>query len=224
VQVSKPIIFFHIACIGKYQSIVNEVMGAIIASGLYESAERICFTVAGQERSGEHPLNLWWSMLGLTTDFRITNCTLEDGEAFTIGKLREAAINQPDRPYLYLHTKGVANGADNPCVDEWRRYMTHFCVGQWRKCIDALNSPTMCVAGCDWRIDPVPHFSGNFWWARGDYIAGLKPISETPVVISDRHRAEFWIGTGMPGYAALHDCGISQYERHLHRYPAERYM
>jgi len=213
----KPIIFFHIATIGKYQSVVNEMMGAFISSGLYESCERIDISVAG-----EGVLDLWWTLLGFATELRVTKTDLSAGEAETISRLHTAAINDPDTPFLYVHTKGVSNGSDNPAIDEWRRYMTHFCVSNWPTCMRHLSNYD--AVGVDWRTDPVPHFSGNFWWGRGGYLAGLKPIRETPVVLSDRHRAEFWIGTGNPNQYSMHDCGVSGYERHLHRYPMEEYV
>jgi transketolase len=193
-------------------------MGAVIASGLYEAAEEVCICVAG-----DGALNHWWTELGFTTPFRIAHCSLAEGEIFTLSALHKVAMEHQDSPYLYIHTKGVANGTDLPAIDEWRRYMTHFCVTQWRKCVEIISQGKHPVVGVDWREEPAPHFSGNFWWADGSYLASLKPARETPLVLTERHKAEFWIGTGRPYFSCLHDSGADVYHREKTRLPMESF-
>lgn len=79
----------------------------------------------------------------------------------------------------YLHNKGShhARGGTN---DEWRRHMTMAVTS--RECYTAVASSVVPLA-CDtcgllFQAIPSPHFPGNFWTARCDYIRQLWP---TPV-------------------------------------------
>jgi len=148
--------------------------------------------------------------------------TADEGyEQVTLEALRQWCINAPEpAAVLYCHTKGAAS------PDEYRtrrrEHMTSRVVGRWRDCVRLLGEGAD-AAGCNWltagmtrtaghitmTIDAGDHFSGNFWWARSDYIAGLPPLPEvdiTPVSVlpdSERIAAELWIGTGKPRVADL---------------------
>jgi len=83
-------------------------------------------------------------------------------------------------------------------------------------CIEALDTHDTC----GWRISPTPHphYSGNFWWARCEYVNTLidpmAPINNQtfteaakafPCSGLDKHNfAEAWIGTGPTIFPA--DC------------------
>ena len=60
------------------------------------------------------------------------------------------------------------------------------------------------MVGVNWRnCPPIAHFSGNFWWARGDYLRSLAPFEpyyRNPRYPSDwddglRLGCEFWISS-----------------------------
>jgi hypothetical protein len=115
----------------------------------------------------------------------------------------------PGEPVLYAHTKGATAPGDE-LRHRWREGMTAVVVGQWRRCAAALASHD--VAGAHWREPPrqlaagraraqgralLPHFPGNFWWARAGYLATL------PVPAAPRYEAETWIGLGSPRAASV---------------------
>lgn len=206
-------VYIHVAAIGSYQFILAEIMEAIRSSGL---GDCVCIGLVGDgdvpRKSVEHLFNLGG---------------VEQFEFPTLSLMQACAKTNEDDNFLYLHTKG-ASTTDNPAIDDWRKYMTYFCVEKWQQCNEKL-AYNDCV-GVDWRIDPVPHYSGNFWWATGKHLASLPDISRLGrpgayAVLSIRHNAEFWIGMNSNAKPiSLWDCGISQYSRHLHRYPRERYV
>jgi hypothetical protein len=86
---------------------------------------------------------------------------LETFELPTLYELYNFALEHLDYNILYIHTKGVT-GHINPCIEDWVRYMTHFCVTKWQQCVKTLETSRSC--GVDLRTWPVLHYSGNFWW------------------------------------------------------------
>ena len=80
------------------------------------------------------------------------------------------------------------------------------------------------TCGVDLVNDPTTHYSGNFWWSTAEHINSLPSPKDIEVVISERHKCEFWICSKNGGkYSSLHDSGINVYQRHLNRYPKEKY-
>lgn len=60
----------------------------------------------------------------------------------------------------------------------WRKFLEWGVLEKWKDCVNALDIGNQ-VAGCNYNYDPFPHFSGNFWWARSDYIRTLDDISNS---------------------------------------------
>lgn len=205
-------VFFHIATMGDYERIVNEMFARISASRLRSS-----LITVGVVGDGKIKMPSWVKevRLGGTSQFEFP----------TMALLQNIAKVYHEDTYLYIHTKGVSSSF-NLAIEDWRNYMLHFLVDRHDICESALKTHD-CV-GVDWRIDPLPHYSGTFWWANGNYLAKLPDIeslgkSDAPYVLSKRHNAEFWIGMGKPNAKCLWDSGINSYERHIHCYPKEKY-
>jgi hypothetical protein len=215
-------VFFHIATLGNYQGIVTEILESLKSSGLFKKIEKLCVGIVGTGH-----------VAGLD-DERIIILyrypELHRMEFETLKHVQQIAVEDPDCLILYLHTKGCSApaGAKSAVQADWRRYMLHFLVERHEECFTALADHDVC--GVDWRIEPCRHFSGNFWWARGNYLATLPSIAELSkpsarFVITHRHNAEFWIGMN-PGVNphCLFDCGIWVYERYQFRlYPVFYY-
>lgn len=213
----KPIVYIHSAAIGKYQAVVNELMGGIITSGLYESCEKVVLMNCGIGN-----LDRWWLQLGLKTKYVELESGLDDHEKHTIEILRQDAIKNPDTCYLYVHTKGVSVNSDNSNIDQWRRMMSYFMIYGWRSCLESLSYAD--TVGVDFRTEPVRHYSGNFWWAKGSYIATLPEVTSIPLIFSERHKAEFWLCSNEKGlHHCLYDSTVDCHQRHLYSYPIENY-
>jgi hypothetical protein len=204
-------VFFHVATMGKYESIIKDTLTAIRDSLLYQNAHiTICYNGTG---------NI--SLDGLDNIRVIQNTqNIAEGEFPTLHKIKQFSISHPNQKVLYIHTKGTSTD-DNVCIDDWRNYMLHFNVTKWGDCIEQLKENDTC--GVDLRTDPTLHYSGNFWWANTNYIKTLPEFHQMPVILSERHKAEFWICYNRTSHKCLWDCGISSYQRHLHRYEKEKY-
>jgi hypothetical protein len=211
-------IYFHIATIGKYQDIFDEIYSQIMESNLINQVSSINLCIVGQ---GD---------LIIRENDKIKiyqDSDISSGEFFTLDLLKTFSDSvEQNHKILYLHTKGVTT-PDNPCIDDWRKYMTYFNINQYEKCLYSLNQYDSC--GVDLVDDPTLHYSGNIWWANSSYIKKLPTINEikfpkTSPILSIRHNAEFWIGMGNGNLKSLWNSNINVYERHLHQYPKIKYV
>lgn len=208
------VVFFHVTLINNYQEVFDEMYGEMLSSGLVDFVDVVNLVVLG---TGDFNVPVHDKVKVL-----YTSPDINEYEFATLNLLRGHCENN-DGNVLYLHLKGLTSNGTNECLKDWRRYMMHFCVTRFDDCVESLNIYDTC--GVDLRGKPVLHYSGNFWWARADHVRKLKLFSELPVVLSERHKAEFWICSRVEGnYKSSWDCGIDVYERHLHRYGKEKYI
>lgn len=109
----------------------------------------------------------------------------------------------PDYKVLYLHTKGVSYTANHvffPGINSWNLYMRHCLIDNFPQCLDLLN--VYDTVGCNYRqlADGNPqHYSGNYWWASGQYISSL-----TIAYLRDKYDPEFWVLRNNPTYFNIH--------------------
>lgn len=191
---------------GNYQRIVDEIVSYITP----KSFSRIVANIAG-----DSAVNLPDMVEVLPIRSR-----LADYEFSTLEIIKEYCANNENANILYIHTKGAAN--TNICIDEWRQYMLYFNLTDVVNVESILAENSAC--GVDLVNDPVPHFSGNFWWATSEHINSLKHPRDVNGIFSERHKCEFWICSNPDGkYVSLHNSNINVYQRHLTRYPREKY-
>eukprot|EP00966_Prymnesium_polylepis_P235785 5453163-Prymnesium_polylepis.1 len=78
---------------------------------------------------------------------------------------------------LYMHTKGSTHKSREAAQVSWRRNLNHFTITRYADCL-AWLSLGYATCGPHLQIDSHilvrwPHYSGNFWWARCEYIRRL---------------------------------------------------
>ena len=130
-------------------------------------------------------------------------------EVPTINKLHSFSLNNKGFNILYLHTKGVTNQSIE--VNDWIDMMLYFLINQ--NALDKLKN--VDTVGCNYINDGFPpHWSGNFWWAKSNYIAKL------PKCKKEYHEPEFWLHQLNPTFFELHNSGVNHYHS---RYPIENY-
>jgi hypothetical protein len=205
--------FMHVAMNGHWRSVVDEQLELMRTSGLYAKMSRLFVGLLGPDRSAFDLHDPKIEVVYYESDFtRFEFPTIQFLHQF---------CQSHDGLVFYLHTKGVFT--NSPCTQDWRRYMQHFVIERHDECIRALAESDVC--GVDWQQHPWPHFSGNFWWARCDYIRRLQDPAipaDGPVKLSNRHEAEFWIGTGA---AVRAKCLFwSRTDLYQQRFPPSRYM
>ena len=215
----KATAFFHIATIGAYQAITDELMDCVMGSGLINHLEALncCVSGSGDVRLATHPKVHQMRLRADSDKFEFP----------TLQRLHAHAKSHPGEAVLYFHTKGVSK-AGNPCISDWRQYMAYFVLEQWGDALDALECTD--TAGVDWSVFHIDtmsctsesityfgrdlHYSGNFWWAHTDYIARLPDLDDT----KGRHSCEMWIGKIKGNHRCLWTSGIPILARQYFRY------
>jgi hypothetical protein len=135
----------------------------------------------------------------------------------TINLIRSFCEYNANCKILYLHTKGILHN-HSKCVNDWIEMMLYFLVDKSSKCLELLDKYD--TVGCNYNVSPkIPkHYSGNFWWANGDYIKLLKKIPDG----SFRHAAEWWLlstSNSVNSYN-IHNSEINHYKE---EYPSSCY-
>jgi hypothetical protein len=117
---------------------------------------------------------------------------------------------------LYIHTKGASRVGH--AVDCWRQMMLHFNVKKWQHAIHYLHNHD--AAGCNRQtMSNRTFFSGNFWWAKCDYI---RTLPDPERFKASRLQAEFWIGMNPSNkFYNLHASAVNHYTT---AYPSEKYV
>lgn len=210
-------IFYHIwspANTDLWKFIVDEQLKRLYLNNLNEFIDIYCTISGPQAKLIEKYVSLyeWVKIIDVSeidTEF----------EGFTLKNLYEYAVkNQNAQAVMYFHTKGISHlsGQSNLCkipgidldrmfksVNSWRHQLEWGVIDNWKEAINKLNSHH--VVGVNYSKKPWPHMSGNFWWARADYIRTLNhPILTKYSYDSndfgdiERMKHEKWIGTQNP--------------------------
>lgn len=136
--------------------------------------------------------------------------------------LLHAYSKDNDCAVLYLHTKGVTKPM--PSIDDWRACMLYWMVERWRECVTKLATfDTVGITRCE---KPLPHYQGNFWWARSTHLRTLgdvRDVTFTKSVVNqgERHKAEFWLLSKPGRFYQPYNHGVRPYSE---RNPRVRYV
>ena len=132
----------------------------------------------------------------------------------------------------YIHMKGLTRWG-NPHVEDWKAWLNWCIIECWRDNVQALKAHD--VSGPNWEVEPWPHFSSNFWWARSEYVAGLVPlINPHYKMMTDttqfkkvhdhwRFDHEAWIGSGNPNVVEIARSFEQGDMHYTHPYPRNLY-
>jgi hypothetical protein len=199
----KIAVFLHVATIGRYQEVANEMLFALRDLGLSEISHRIEVNIVG-----DGDFLLPYSAENVFAIRRGSDVRLF--EFPTLNSMQEYASRHSDSLLLYLNCLGGRYvGPGWEIRWQWRRLLELMLIERFQQCIMLLNDHDIC--GIEWSVRPMPHMTSNNWWAHATYIANL-PKTEifletvlsvdlsgygerwrNPEVLR-RHAAEFWIG------------------------------
>lgn len=190
----KLFIIYHLFQAPKWEQIFAEQLGLLYASGILNYA------------------HLHLSINGDCAVPPLKHCTIihrqnESAECESLLLAREVACAEPSSRILYMHSKGISHPTSNQ--DDWRMMMQYYLLINWRLALGYLGEHD--VATVNWRTHPVPHPSGNFWWANASYLMRLDPNF---IKGKDRTAQEFWLGSLAPKVANLYETEIDHYNYH----------
>ena len=178
-------IYYHVAQVGGWESILNEQINLIHSTGLYNLCEDINVGFLGD-------LSCIEPYITGKIKLAVHDSNLKRFEAITINMMLEHASNNVNQyDVLYIHTKGAGGVIRNDINGQyyWRQMMNYWMIEQHLTCIDYLR---LDYATCG--INSIPkrnptHYSGNFWWSSSDYIRNLSPLNGT----EGRGKSESWL-------------------------------
>ncbi len=137
--------------------------------------------------------------------------TINDMGEFENPTLRESFLfahaNQ-NAAVLYLHTKG-ASRPDCQQKRQWRRVMMKQVVAKWRWNLELAQVAD--IVGVSWMTSrALPHFAGNFWLARCDWLIRL----ENPADYRNRYRPDDCRFAGQPWRRMHAECWVGSAQWH----------
>jgi hypothetical protein len=189
---NKLIIVYHLFQVAGWEQLFSEQMGLLFTSGLMDNA-RLTLSVNG---TFELPA------IGHETIYRTDGFSEKPSLLLT----RQYAEEFPDSRILYFHSKGISHPTKNQ--DDWRMMMQHFIIMKWREAVALLDDHD--VVGVNWRTFPVPHSSGNYWWANASF---LRQLDLNFLNDHDRMSQEFWIGSTKGKIANMYETDLDHYNQ-----------
>jgi hypothetical protein len=182
----RPSVWCHVDADGQDQRTLNDQLELLERSGLAAHADIHVVVVGAEASAVELPPGV---RLAAHYDDPRT------GESATLQELWRCA-QKSDSPLFYFHAnEQIAPPAEGP-GQVMRRHLEYWCVENWKLCVEALEGHDL--AGSLWIQSPIPHFSGQMFWAKADYIRRL------PSPPTDAKEARLWHGSGGAAACGYH--------------------
>ena len=218
--------FYFIALMNDWKEIVDNQISTIISSELFSKTEKLFLYIYYEnEEDLKYITEKFKDYVNVSILVGVTN-----EYEFPILKVIKDISRDDDFYCYYLHSKGVSiteknmttyNGAINlthlkNCVNDWRKYMEYFIINRYEDSIkfldEGFDSCGVNLTTKDLLSRPIPpHFSGNFWWSKSDYLKKLPEIDS--LNLKNRFNAENWIGMGNGKLKCLYETKAGYHER-----------
>ena len=179
----KLAIFYHLYQTELSGLIYQQQMHRLRTSGLMDACEFIHIGIVGEAE-----------MFSLPEKARVQyNKRLTKDEGETVESMYRFCKENPDYKVLFFHAKG-ASRQFVPHLHAWRMFMEYHVIDKWKDAVSKLDEYN--AVGVKVRTKPLPHFSGNFWWANSNYIQTLDENFLYTDGESGKIDRELMIGTG----------------------------
>ena len=223
----KNILYYHLYCCDNqsvWKKILFEQIEKTVQSGLMRHLNKIKVTAIIQNTETVESLAEYLSDYKVEIDIEPVSNPYDSDiemisqintdktitENYTMRKIyRDCMESSEPFNVCYIHSKGITAHLKEELTRQsmyalWRQFLDWGVIENWKACVDALKSHD--IAGVNFYEYPSKHFSGNFWWAKSDYIKRLpdpstlnwwknikKETSDSWLKnVSDRFRDEQW--------------------------------
>jgi predicted O-methyltransferase YrrM len=214
-------VFVHNYLANNWQYVVRDQLDGLVASGLYKRADKIHYGVYGESTADLDAFRRIVSSFDEDSKISVCEYTDNEFEYTTLEHLQAYCCANRSAKVLYYHTKGTSREFDYK-IDSWRKCMEYFNIEKWNDSLEMLEDSEVCGALYeeeyriffgDSREDLVlkNYFSGNFWWARADYVSGLPNITRIKSEGGDRTACELWLGMGSHRWTSIYRINTSNY-------------
>lgn len=187
-------IVYHAYLVGEWKTLVQQQLGRLINSGLYDAADQIWVTANIAKNDEKEVREYFLKYPKLQIEYFNDNYAEYPG----IKKVKEIG-NKYNTKIFYFHTKGVSNNwikfnSKEICtkkienVAAWRECLEYFLIDNWKDCVDKLdthdNVGVSCNGGWYW---------GNFWWSQSSHIKKTREVG-----LWSRWDYEAWLNMDTP--------------------------
>jgi hypothetical protein len=215
--------YLHVPELNNWQMVFAEMAECMYTSGLIEGADKIVLCMNGRKENMD-PIVSILQQNSDKIEVCYVNANAGKWEWPSINKLKEDIdASETEDDYIgYAHLKGLSRpDPTDKMASDWRHMLSYFIIEKWKDNIDLLSQGYE-TSSINWTDAPWPHYSGNFWWARSNYIRRLSKIQDPstiafgsvsrylpqlpPVVLDSgnyRYEHEAWIGSNKPRHAEL---------------------
>ena len=190
---------------GRLEHLLNKIK----TTGLINKLERLYIINIGMKLKKKHLL----SILDLDDKSKLLDIIEYSNnenlyELPTLELMRVYSKFNPGCAILYLQTKGISYDPSLQTVNNWIDLMLYWLVEKHDKCIDLLSNTDIQSVGCNLLNSPHMHYSGNFWWTKTDWLAGLNKING-----KEKALAEWWLMSNDSGkHRCLFNSGVDHYQ------------
>lgn len=217
-------LFHHVVDVPRSEIIFSEQLDRVINSGILQDQATYHICINGNLNNFESH----FEKIAKYSNINIVHVAdnFKQWEYPSLNYLKTFIDNSVDCQYVgYIHMKGSSDSSFQNSRD-WRRLMEFFIIDKYQKCLYYLENDYN-IAGINWYNGGISwHFSGNFWWARADYIKSLNPLPDPTRIIKGtrspithnfytpqnfRYDHEAWIGTGSFKHKEIFNSRIHHY-------------
>ena len=177
----------------NYENIINGQMDDLLKSGILYSATLYIQVCCEDETLVNKITKLFINKLKIIRfNLQIHNENLF--EYYGIKKMYELAKEEPNKYYLYFHSKGMFNYNNKSDRHIYEKILTKGTIYQHKKVIKLFEeNPNIMKIGLFPSNKHNKNFMWlNFYWARGSYLI----TCEDPIISTNRYYYETWSGTG----------------------------
>lgn len=165
-------IYYHIYGVLNVDHIINEQLSLIEQHFKFPHILNIGVSIGSRNEP-----NTWlWDLLYNTSkpNYRIRDVRSNGNEFVTIDLIENDRYKFGNDDYiLYLHTKGASkiDTENYEILEAWRHYMNYFNIEKVSNVFKVFEKTDYNTYGCNFIQEAkTPHYSGNFWWAKADFI------------------------------------------------------
>ena len=199
-------VFWHICGINYWREIAEDQIKTMESSGLLDRTDRVMVTYLGANRNDV----AWLERRSKKIEVNNYSPDTRHYERMCLNGLQEWSQSN-DSAVLYLHAKGVSRVRKRRNVWGWRQMLEYFTVENHERCLKKMEGAdtvggNLCICNRkSIRECQTPghgmHYSGNFWWARTQYLRTLPKIDENARLNVNGNYiryTEYWLLSAFP--------------------------
>ena len=165
-------IYYHIYAIEGVESIIDEQIALIQKHFDFPYNLNIGISIAHENVSSKNVIE---KIYGFNkANYKIRDIRCKGNEFTTLDLIEEDKNNFSDDDYIfYFHTKGASKQYDSlyQNIKSWRGLMNYFNVEKVKNVFKIFEKTEFNTYGVLYSyIGNSKLYSGNFWWAKADYI------------------------------------------------------